>query len=71
MSSFEELLKTPEGIKEAQEYVERLKIEYEVTPNVLSMRKMLKEAIEKLNRSHKESKNDTGSKRPNRSKEMA
>jgi len=48
MSSYEELLKTPEGIEEAEAYLEKLKVEYIETENVIRMRKMVEEAKQKL-----------------------
>jgi hypothetical protein len=44
MASFEELLKTPEGVEEAEDYLKRLKVEYIETENVIRMRKMVREA---------------------------
>jgi|APSaa5957512535_1039671.scaffolds.fasta_scaffold98021_3 hypothetical protein len=44
MASFEELLKTPKGIEEAESYLERLKVEYIETENVIRMRKMVRKA---------------------------
>ena len=44
MSSFEKLLETPKGIEEAESYLERLKVEYIETENVIRMRKMVQEA---------------------------
>ena len=47
MASFEELLKTPEGVEEAESYLEKLKVEYIETENVIRMRKMVEEAKQK------------------------
>jgi hypothetical protein len=48
MPSFEELLKTPEGIEEAEAYLQSLKVDSEMTIRLHNMQRLIDEAEKKL-----------------------